>query len=274
VDHACVVTGGGDAGLDGGAEDTGQPFQPFCGPVEERPYPEPDDRREVTWGQGTCSPPCTGHNVCYEGLCKSRCEMSLACPAGAPGDDGGAVRLQELPDGTPFSIGAYEASLPDADEWQEGCNRYGRACSQPMAMPRYEVTWDQAQDACTRAGMRLCTLEEWHAACRGACDFDYPYGNDYTGGACNDLAAAIGDRGPTGKREECSTPEWIYDLVGNLREWTSTEIEPGKYAVVGGTFSTASHLQLGCSMDPGRLDAFAPSTRKTDLGFRCCRSVR
>ncbi|MEM6733833.1 MAG: SUMF1/EgtB/PvdO family nonheme iron enzyme, partial [Myxococcota bacterium] len=52
-------------------------------------------------------------------------------------------------------------------------------------MPRAEVSWYQAKAACENAGKRLCTVEEWERACRGANLFVYPYGDSIDDHACN-----------------------------------------------------------------------------------------
>jgi len=269
VAGACVAAdaGGGAGGEDAGGADAGGAPPVACVPVDQRPYEEPDGEEQV-WPSAECTPVCTGHDICMDpGLCQSKCEASLPCA-------GDAMRRLKLPTGVEFDIDAYEASLPDADESQDGCSKYGRPCSHRNAMPWTAITWQDAQEACMRVGKRLCTLDEWLAACRGECNFDFPYGDDFIPGACND-GTPEGRRGlgPAGKREECSTPEWVYDLIGNLREWTGTEVEPGKYAVVGGSAKDSSHLLLGCSKEPGRFIADGAASKPDLIGFRCCKSV-
>ena len=263
----CVaVDAGGGGGADAG--DSGGAPPVSCLPVESRPYDEPEGEVQE-WPVADCPRACTGHDMCMPpGLCQSRCEAPLPCA-------GDSMRRLKLPNGGEFDIDAYEASRPDADEYDGGCARYGRVCSHRDAIPWSGASWEEAADACMKVGKRLCTLDEWVAACRGACNFDFPYGEDFIPGACND-GTPEGRRGlePAGKNVECSTPEWDYDLVGNLREWTGSEVEPGKYAVVGGSSKDTSHLLLGCSKEPGRYIADAADARPELVGFRCCKSVR
>src|SRR5207247_6504937 len=54
--------------------------------------------------------------------------------------------------------------------------------------PQGYISAEQAQGACRASGKRLCTFDEWTAACRGRPDHDnlYPYGDTYEPGACNE----------------------------------------------------------------------------------------
>ena len=173
-------------------------------------------------------------------------------------------------DGSSFRIDAYEASRPDAGQTQPGCNQRGRACSQPDVHPWTDVTWHQADAACAKVFKRLCTLGEWQSACKSSCGFKYPYGDDFDGAACNGVGA--NPEGATfwetGRREKCSSPDWVYDLVGNAREWTSTQTELDIYAIVGGSPMDQARSILSCAGEDIKTEG--PGNAPDFVGFRCC----
>jgi formylglycine-generating enzyme required for sulfatase activity len=122
-----------------------------------------------------------------------------------------------------------------------------RAVSAPGAVPQGYISGAQASAACAAAGKRLCTRTEWEAACRGASQWVYPYGNTRQPGVCNDardVHPAVEYYGTsdswiyseldhpclnqlpdsldrTQANPGCVTPEGFYDLMGNLHEWIS-----------------------------------------------------
>jgi len=87
-----------------------------------------------------------------------------------------------------FFIYAYEASRPDARHDARGVLEH-RSCSKALVMPWSSVSQTEAREACAQAGKRLCTEEEWTAACSwdsaASAWRTYPYGNSYSPTACN-----------------------------------------------------------------------------------------
>jgi sulfatase modifying factor 1 len=140
---------------------------------------------------------------------------------------------------------------PHAERPEHGA-RY-EAQSVPGVYPQAYVDRFEAQSACTNAGKRLCTLDEWFAACRGPKRMAYPYGPTLEPGRCNSgkphlLSKWFGndpkewkydehfnsprlDQEPgflakTGEYAACVNDYGIYDMVGNLHEWVSTPVDP------------------------------------------------
>ncbi|MEO7110088.1 MAG: SUMF1/EgtB/PvdO family nonheme iron enzyme [Polyangiaceae bacterium] len=156
--------------------------------------------------------------------------------------------------------------------------------------PQAYVSAAAALAACTNAGKRLCAPVEWRAACGGSNGYAFPYGPTRVANKCHDTGKApmlvyfssslsrgfnpleLNDPrldqlpdtvAKTGSSSGCVTDEGVFDMVGNLDEWT---------ADTNGTF------QGGCWLDTSQHgDGCAYRTIAHDfqyhdysLGFRCC----
>ena len=146
------------------------------------------------------------------------------------------------------------------------------------------VDWCDARAYCEWAGKRLCggigalqqtlenrtdpTVSEWQHACTNGGTTLYPYGNDYIAGKCVDANFPPSD--PLGDSQgspECAgtAPPFnrIFDLAGNLEEWTAACDEEWWCALEGSGFGEPP---AACA-DGGRMHMglLGPSA-----GFRCC----
>ena len=190
---------------------------------------------------------------------------------------------------------ARRVPLPDLPPAQLGAKFAPMAVSRADVVPQGYLTYHLARDACSNAGKRLCTEEEWVGACEGARQRKFPYGSHYVRGRCNVHRAlhpahilhgnsSIGHTDPrlnlvmengtdpllrlTGGTAGCAS-RWgedrIYDMVGNLDEWI--EDEGGVF--VGGFYSRMT--TQGCR---SRISSHAPSYYDYSLGARCCSRAR
>jgi hypothetical protein len=184
-----------------------------------------------------------------------------------------------------FYVYAFEASRPDSDGKSAGVTT-ARACSRKGVLPWADVTYPEAEAACVAAGKRLCTGTEWFLACSGApadptgCSTTsgdgcyYPYGDQYAAASCNgkDRTPPVVAVVPTGSLPTCVSPGNIYDMSGNLKEWTNdprsdgTPPDPDGYTVRGGSYD-ASYPGLACDFTFATLP---PAFAYPNLGFRCC----
>ena len=139
----------------------------------------------------------------------------------------------------------------------------GAFCIEPYEFPgagqkpKVNVDWFGATRACEGRGRRLCTSSEWKRACGGA----YPYGKTYDPSACN----TMGENGeehdikPSGTMKKCKSGYGIYDMSGNVSEWTADKTINGGNAV-------NDDASAKCSRSPKRLE----SSPASYVGFRCC----
>jgi formylglycine-generating enzyme required for sulfatase activity len=134
-------------------------------------------------------------------------------------------------------------------------------------LPASNMDFNQAKQACEGRGMEMCTTNQWEQACRGSQGRRWPYGNTYVAGRCHDKSADKEQDGQEAMRSaykaECKTPEGVYDMSGNLWEWTQTS--KGKGAMRGGGWNISS----GLGMCRSGADA-SGSYKSKETGVRCC----
>jgi hypothetical protein len=180
-----------------------------------------------------------------------------------------------------FLIDAYEASRPDAT-MESGGSATHRACSNPLVRPWRLISRVEAELACGAAGKRLCTEVEWQLACEALDGNTYPYGDTYNDDTCNgrdydtdpdasgnqddpvatsELAMCFADWGGAGNR--------VFDLSGNVKEWTGSQVSGTAYRVRGGAYDNIKQA-LTCQFD---FTAFDEDVELPNLGFRCCETV-
>ena len=141
------------------------------------------------------------------------------------------------------------------------------------------AAWRSKRDG---VSYRLPTEEEWEYAARNGEQSDlYPWGSDW-----KDKAAVLKDATPAavGSRAEGKNKWGVFDLIGNVWEWTSSKasVYPGNPAKVPSTIEDWVTIRGGCYVsDPAKSDApvsaclrefVPPSTKTTLLGFRLVRS--
>ncbi len=186
-----------------------------------------------------------------------------------------------------FCIDRWEAHLRGRSPYEVPDD--GVASTAAGVVPQGYISGDVAAAACTAAGKRLCTSDEWLRACRGPAGTTYPYGDAYDSAACNEgravhpmeelfgaevnwSPAQMNDPrlnqletslDPTGKNAACVSAEGVYDLHGNLHEWVADA--DGVFR--GGFYVDAVINGAGCAY---RTTAHGRSYHDYSTGFRCC----
>jgi hypothetical protein len=136
------------------------------------------------------------------------------------------------------------------------------------ALPTAMVSQAQAADSCRSGGRRLCSAEEWREACQGPEGLRYPYGKRYDERHC---PAQQKEPARSGRQPACRSYYGLYDLTGNVWEWTSTPDPEHEdfFRVAGGNWETAEKASCGLFKY-----SFYPQNRYPAVGFRCCADAR
>lgn len=170
-----------------------------------------------------------------------------------------------------------------------------KAQSKRGVYPQAHISRDQAELACKNAGKRLCTDDEWLRACKGKKPSAFPYGDERKPGLCNDrgissfnfyygtggsepskevytwanmndprLNQLKGTLSKTGSHKGCRSSFGVYDMVGNLHEWTANP----KGTFRGGYYLDTAINGEGCDY---KTTAHKSTYFDYSTGFRCCK---
>ncbi|MBN1906383.1 MAG: SUMF1/EgtB/PvdO family nonheme iron enzyme [Deltaproteobacteria bacterium] len=132
--------------------------------------------------------------------------------------------------------------------------------------PVVQVTLEDAMAFAAWTGKRLPTEQEWEAAARTSLGLDYPWGKKPGKDKCNIEASSIGDTAPVDKYQKGANKYEIYDLIGNVMEWTaSSESQENSalFVAKGGSWVSGENITLTAR---SLIDPKSPSNL---LGFRC-----
>ena len=134
--------------------------------------------------------------------------------------------------------------------------------------PTAKVSWYSAKKSCSRAGKRLCTETEWERACKGSGSSKFPYGNRFDPRACNVGGGSSSRKAtPTGAYARCKSSYGVFDLSGNVGEWTASSwSREVKDKVIKGGDANQGSFMARCSAR-GNDDA---GSKQALVGFRCC----
>jgi tRNA A-37 threonylcarbamoyl transferase component Bud32 len=136
------------------------------------------------------------------------------------------------------------------------------------AIPATKVDWAEAMKLCENAGKHLCSEAEWESACQGTAGRAYPYGAKLEKGRCVSKSKKVKRAAVAGSRPRCVSPAGVFDLSGNVAEWTASPLREGAPQRVtrGGSFGQ-SDARLACGARDYSLPGLGGATH---LGLRCC----
>jgi len=150
--------------------------------------------------------------------------------------------------------------------------------------PVANITLDDAKAYAKWAGKRLPTEAEWEKAARGTEGFLYPWGNTWDPTKSNCGEYGIRNTVEVGQMRLDKSPYGVYDMMGNVQEWTADPLKPYKGSKNAGdeVFRRGYHVVRGGSfvMFPSRGDGMFAYTRsgyfpkaQYGLGFRCAKDA-
>lgn len=154
------------------------------------------------------------------------------------------------------------------------------------------VTWHDARAYCEWAGKRLPTDQEWEKGARGIDGRMFPWGREFDVNRSNSpqhwsVQKVRGDTTPVGAFEAGKSPYGLYDMSGNVWEWTSSWYMPypgnkhpsenygQQYKVLkGGSWWDCSFYKCGISAPVFNRSFFNPKVKNESFGFRCAKDAQ
>ncbi len=210
------------------------------------------------------------------------------------GDETDQTPLADSPDGGKHRPrGGCPSSMVRAGNFcidrYEAPNRRG---GRPLVMQ----SANDANEWCTDHHKRLCTEDEWIAACQGDDHRTYPYGNEHIDDRCNDdktwmkvdeallakwpapeakaHAKELYQATPSGSKRQCKSEAGARDMTGNVEEWvvrTRTHANSFPYILIGCYWSGCYGGNKPTCHSTN--NAHGPEFRFYETGFRCCRDL-
>ena len=152
--------------------------------------------------------------------------------------------------------------------------------------PVVGVSWDDALAYCVWKGKRLPTEVEWERAAKGVAPRPWVWGDEVNAGFANLVGDEDGFKysAPVGVFRRDKSPEGVYDMTGNVMEWTADWFDERYYSMLPaadppGPPSGSERVVRGGSWNDSILRAktttrfkIRPYYQDITVGFRCVKS--
>lgn len=185
-------------------------------------------------------------------------------------------------------------SVKGAEWWMPVEEAYWRRPSGPGSFPKPDypavhISYNDAVVYCADGGARLATEYEWEFAARGGLrDQVYPWGNAWEKKRANIWEGKFPkeNKGKDGfigvgpvKAFKPQNELGLYDMVGNIWEWTSTvfgkdpQTKMDQYTLRGGCYIDSLDGSFNHKADVTTRMGNTADAGSDNIGFRCARSV-
>lgn len=192
-----------------------------------------------------------------------------------------------------FFIDKYEVSNKKYKEFVDATGhrppKYWKGSVYPAGwddIPVIFVNWFSADSYCKWRRKRLPTEAEWEKTARGTDGRRFPWGNEFDPNKTN-AQGKFGGPVAVGSFEEGKSPFGVYDMAGNVAEWTEdwymsypgSDYEDEDYGkkfkvVRGGGWGGIAHYNLNIYRRTAHRFYAPPANTFGDIGLRCVMSSK